>query len=59
MWLGAGKPAGAKPDGSGNWLRGDTVINLDALESVAFEWKCVTPGSPGRWAVSGTLGAGV
>ncbi|MFH3154328.1 phage head-binding domain-containing protein [Citrobacter freundii] len=58
MWLGTGKPAGAKPDGSGNWLRGDTVINLDALESVAFEWKCVTPGSPGRWAVSGTLGAG-
>lgn len=58
MWLGTGKPAGGRPDGSGDWLRGDTVINLDALESVAFEWKCVTPGSPGRWAVSGTLGAG-
>lgn len=57
-WLGTGKPAGAKPDGSGDWLRGDTVINLDALESVAFEWRCVTPGSPGRWSVSGTLGAG-
>lgn len=58
MWLGTGKPAGAKPDGTGYWLRGDVVLNLDALESVAFEWKCVTPGSPGRWAVSGTLGAG-
>lgn len=57
-WLGTGKPAGAKPDGSGDWLRGDTVINLDALESVAFEWKCVTSGSPGRWSVSGILGAG-
>ncbi|HFT8186235.1 TPA: hypothetical protein ACTYMO_003855 [Citrobacter freundii] len=59
MWLGTGKPAGAKPDGSGDWLRGDTVINLDAVESEAFEWKCVTTGSPGRWAVSGTLGAGL
>lgn len=59
MWLGTGKPAGAKPDGSGDWLRGDTVINLDAVESKAFEWKCVTTGSPGRWAVSGTLGAGL
>ena len=59
MWLGTGKPVGGKPDGSGDWLRGDTVTNLDALESSAFEWKCVTPGTPGRWAVSGSLGAGL
>lgn len=58
MWLGTGKPAGAKPDGSGDWLRGDKIINLDATESNAYLWQCVTTGSPGRWSVAGSLGAG-
>lgn len=57
MWLGTRPPLGARPDGSGDWLRGDIVFNLDAIESTPFQWYCVTPGSPGRWAVSGTLGA--
>lgn len=33
-----GKPVEGKSDGSGNWLRGDTIINIEALESVSF--KC-------------------
>lgn len=57
MWLGTRPPLGARPDGSGDWLRGDIVFNLDAIESTPFQWYCVTPGSPGRWSVSGTLGA--
>lgn len=57
-WLGTGKPAGARPDGSGEWKRGDMVLNLDAVESAPYLWYCITPGSPGRWSVAGTLGAG-
>lgn len=58
FWLGSGKPSGGRPDGSGDWSRGDVVLNLDAVESTPFQWYCVTPGSPGRWSVSGTLGVG-
>lgn len=58
-WLGTGKPVAGRPDGSGDWKRGDTVLNLDATESNAYLWQCVTAGSPGRWSVAGSLGAGV
>lgn len=57
-WLGTGKPAAGRPDGSGAWKRGDMVLNLDAVESTPYLWYCVTPGTPGRWSVAGTLGAG-
>lgn len=56
-WLGTGKPVAGRPDGSGGWVRGDMVLNLDAVESAPYQWYCVTPGSPGRWSVAGTLGA--
>lgn len=56
-WLGTGKPVAGRPDGSGDWKRGDTVLNLDATESNPYLWYCVTPGTPGRWSVAGTLSA--
>lgn len=59
MWLGTGKPVGARPDGSGNWLVGDQVTNLAAVASAPYRWQCITAGSPGTWAVAGTLGVGI
>lgn len=56
-WLGTGKPVAGRPDGSGDWKRGDMVLNLDAVESTPYLWYCVTPGTPGRWSVAGTLDA--
>lgn len=56
-WLGTGKPVAGRPDGSGDWKRGDTVLNLDATESNPYLWYGVTPGTPGRWSVAGTLDA--
>lgn len=50
MWLGSRPPTSSRPDGSGNWRRGDIVLNLDAVEGQSIQFYCVTPGAPGRWS---------
>lgn len=54
-WLAAGKPTGGRPDGSGDWARGDRIRVYDAIENAVWGYQCVTAGSPGRWSALGTL----
>lgn len=57
-WLLSAKPTGARPDGSGEWKRGDRVRIWDAVEEQPWGYQCVTPGKPGRWSALGTLPIG-